>query len=267
MMYNSIMWKIISSVDKTHSLCECSGCHKQAILTTKYAKRSDNQTPDKVCSDCTRKKNVEKGVWKKHGGWNSPTWISWSDMRYRCNHPSAHNYKYYGAKGIRVCDRWSKPIIGFENFVKDMGERPAGCTLDRINSDGDYCPENCRWATAKEQAKDWEKIIEFNGEKHNEKDWSILLFGKNRETIVSRRLANGWSVKQALTTPVKVTQRSITYDGKTMSANKWGKKLGIKPATIIYRLNSGWSIKDTLTVPVNVKKRNNFARERAQSPR
>lgn len=212
--------------------------------------------PNKPCADCVRKNNIEKGIWNKHGGWKSPTWISWSDMRQRCMYPNAHNYKYYGAKGIKVCDRWAKPVIGFENFIKDMGERPDGCTLDRIDNNGDYCPENCRWATAREQAKDWEKIIEFNGESHNEKDWSILLFGKNRETIVSRRLTHGWSVEQALTTPVKTTKRSITYNGQTLSAQKWGQKMGVNPSTIIYRLNKGWSVEDALTTPVSTNKSN-----------
>jgi hypothetical protein len=76
------------------------------------------------------------------------TYKTWKEMRQRCYNPRKSNYRYYGKKGIRVCDRWKD----FCCFVADMGERPLSKTLDRINPDGDYTPDNCRWATPLEQA-------------------------------------------------------------------------------------------------------------------
>lgn len=68
-------------------------------------------------------------------------------MRDRCNYPTNGNYEWYGGRGISVCDRWAE----FSEFLADMGERPEGKTLDRIDPDGNYEPNNCRWATPKEQ--------------------------------------------------------------------------------------------------------------------
>ena len=84
------------------------------------------------------------------GGRRTPTYITWDSMIARCHRPS-HPYWYcYGGRDIQVCRRWRGPN-GFRNFLQDLGERPAGMTLDRIRVDGDYTPGNVRWATLKEQ--------------------------------------------------------------------------------------------------------------------
>lgn len=85
---------------------------------------------------------------------------SWKSMKDRCNLPKAPNYHLYGGRGITVCSQWIG-LEGFVNFIHDMGPRPIGHTLDRIDADGNYEPSNCRWATLKKQAQNRRKTPEY----------------------------------------------------------------------------------------------------------
>lgn len=77
-----------------------------------------------------------------------PEYSAWLAMRQRCYNPKSQRFKYYGGRGIKICSRW---LTSFDNFIEDMGRRPKGKSLDRIDVDGDYEPDNCRWATQTEQ--------------------------------------------------------------------------------------------------------------------
>lgn len=141
----------------------------------------------------------------KHGATRghakSAEYETWQGVLKRCTNPRSKSYRYYGGRGITVCDRW---LESFENFLADMGPRPAGKTLDRIDNNGSYCPENCRWATAKQQArnKGSNRLITWRGDTKTLVEWS-------EETGFSYRLLKqrirklGWPIERALTEPVR----------------------------------------------------------------
>lgn len=123
-----------------------------------------------------------------HGMWNShrAEYRCWQDMIQRCHNPSSRWFGSYGNRGIFVCDRWKE---SFENFIADMGKRPYGTSLDRIDNDGSYTPENCRWATIQQQNRNHRGclFIEHNGERKTLIEWSEET-GVNPKTIRSRYL-------------------------------------------------------------------------------
>lgn len=106
----------------------------------------------------------------------SPEWTAWNHMKRRCTNPNYHNYKNYGGRGITICERW---LNSFENFLADMGNKPTPShSLDRYpNNNGDYEPENCRWATPKEQSNNTKsnRIINHGGKSLTLTNWATEL--------------------------------------------------------------------------------------------
>ena len=131
-------------------LCMCACGNKKSVILNSLRSRKT------ISCGCARKESARKnGLTKKHGartGSVSPgtkrSYESWRAMNKRCNYNKYEGSHRYKGRGIKICKKWSE----FTNFYKDMGDRPKGLTLERVNNNGNYEPTNCKWATAKEQA-------------------------------------------------------------------------------------------------------------------
>lgn len=131
---------------------------------------------------------------KRHGLTDSPTWNSWASMLKRCTAKNHTHYMLYGGRGISVCDSWKS----FESFFADMGERPVGKTLDRIDPNGDYTKDNCRWATFREQTYNRRDAVRITigSETGNPVYWSKKT-GVSKSTIEWRH-KRGWPPEEAV---------------------------------------------------------------------
>lgn len=130
--------------------CDCGGTHEATGTTLRSGKCV-------TCKDCRKEHQAKRktihGCSYSDTFKGTPAYRSWIAMKARCYNPDSSSFKNYGARGIKVCDRWLEPDgKGFLNFLEDVGERPDGMTLDRIDSNEMYKPGNCKWSTYKEQA-------------------------------------------------------------------------------------------------------------------
>lgn len=143
---------------------------------------------------------------KTHGKNGTPIYRTWIGIKSRCLNTTDKDYKDYGGRGIGVCMEWKN---NFENFYRDMGEKPKGLTIDRIDVNRGYCKENCRWATIREQ-------------NHNKRNNHILIFNEKKDTITNwskkikipvstlqNRLLRGWSIEKTLTFPIQIHNKKI----------------------------------------------------------
>ena len=135
----------------------------------------------------------------EHGYSTTKMYECWADMKRRCNNKNHKNYHQYGGRGITIDPRWNS----FKNFLADMGPKPENLTIERVDNNGPYCKSNCRWASMKEQAnnKRTNVLITFKGETKTVSQWASEL-NMLAGTLYARIKDYGWSVEEALTTPV-----------------------------------------------------------------
>jgi hypothetical protein len=236
--------------------CLADGCGKEIEIPACQARSGNN----KSCGCVTNKlKSASK---TKHGTANSSVYGSYRAMLHRCYNTENAMYHRYGGRGIAVCDRWLGDQ-GPANFLADMGEKPSPQhTIERINNDGDYSLDNCRWATRAEQADNrcTTKHVAVEGRALSQSAWDRSL--GNGLNIVGDRIRRGWTHDEAVTTPVARHKYDITHGGRTMSMHAWELELGLGHGTIANRIKKlGWSVEQALTTPS--RKRQPLLRERS----
>jgi hypothetical protein len=234
--------------NKVKWLCQCS-CGNNTCVESYKLKSKHTQS----CGCIHKEQLVARNL--THGMSDFPEYSNWLHIRKRCNNPADPNYPDYGGRGITVCSAWDS----FEAFYKDMGPRPSPKhSIDRIDNNLGYSPENCRWATSGQQANNKRNnhLLTFRGKTMNIKNWAQEL-GVN-ERRLRTRLSAGWSAERALTEPVDTVRSQFVshpstaryeFNGANHTINEWAKTLGFKPATLYNRLERGWSIEKTLTTP------------------
>lgn len=186
-------WKLTlekTFIDKwsTKGIFKCD-CGKYTITAVTKVNIGHTKSCGCLNIEATKKSNTT------HGMRRTSIYRVWSNMKDRCLRGKNRYYKDYGGRGIKVCDKWLK----FEGFFEDMGEKPEGLTLDRIDNDGDYSKENCRWATKNQQANNCRSnlFIEYLGEKKTIGQVAILT-GIKYATLRKRIVELGWDINKAI---------------------------------------------------------------------
>lgn len=191
------------------------------------------------------------GKYERHGMSKTSAYSIWSSMHARCKNFNSPAFSNYGGRGIAVCDRWKS----FSAFYADMGEPPAGMTLERINNDFGYSPENCQWSTRTDQGRNKRNniIIEIDGVSKPLSSW-VEQEGAVSYATAHARLAKGWAPNEAVFTPI-VTDRRGIQRGRSIakSAPKFDADLaernGVSTATVFKRLRRGWRLEDAVSLP------------------
>lgn len=165
----------------------------------------------------------------------SRTWNSWRSMLSRCNNPKTNDYEHYGGRGISVCPAWYK----FENFLADMGERPLGHVLDRVKTDGDYTPDNCRWLTPSQscQNKRNNRVVTYCGARIVVAE-AARRMGVARSVLRARMVTLKWKDIDVSTLAFKPKTNPVwlILNGEKLCMRHAARRLGLKHQTFEARV-------------------------------
>lgn len=195
-----------------------------------------------------------------HGGTGTRLFVIWQGIKRRCNAKKGLNYKNYVLRGITICDEWKDNFKIFSDWAMLNGYNPNAkrgeCTIDRIDNNKGYSPDNCRWVNQTIQARNTRKnkLITYNGETHCISEWAEIL-NISPNTLYARIIIKKWDIEKALTQTTE-RRKLITYKGATKSIKEWADEYGLKFDTLHGRLfDFGWTIEEALTIPVGQKRK------------
>lgn len=221
-------------------LCKCD-CGNEKVVS------GGNLRAGTVSScGCIRKEQLQT-----HGESNTRLYNTWNAMKARCYNPKNNRYAIYGARGITVCHEWLDDFKAFSNWAYLNGYRDD-LTIDRIDNDKGYSPDNCRWVTNKAQSnnKRNNNVFTYMGETHTVAEWAEK-YGLDYHTLLARLRTSKWSYHDALTSPIRDSERLLELNGEVHNMAEWGRITGFGKEAIRSRLRLGWSVEDALTKPVN----------------
>jgi len=188
---------------KTKAVCLCACGNRKTLILAQVRSGAVRS-----CGCLKREVSSEHGKMnRKHGGASarSPEYRSWESMKARCMNKNDPVFPHYGGRGIRVHAEWA---VSFESFLRDMGARPRGTTLDRIDVNGDYAPENCRWADPVTQGRNKRnnQVVEYQGRVVTLMELSEMT-GQPYQRLNERIVRRGWDVDRAVNEPPRVNPR------------------------------------------------------------
>lgn len=190
-------WTVTGVAGKT-ATCFCT-CGTVGTVDTNNLKRGMSQSCGCLRRELARDRMSTHGASK-----TDPRYAIWANMIMRCENEKNPSYKFYGARGIQVCEQWHDFLI----FCADVGERPKGLQLDRIDNDGNYEPNNCTWVTPKQNSRNRRDshYLSLNGVRHTIVEWVEVLDVPERR--LRGRVSLGWSDEDILTKPPQKTNHS-----------------------------------------------------------
>ncbi len=194
----------IGCIKKKGSVWKClCDCGKTVEVLGTYLRRGDTKSCGCYHSDSVRRMMLT------HGKSKTRLYRVWAGIKNRCNNPNSSNYKYYGAQNITMCEEWEKSFEVFEKWALDSGydesAKPQVCTLDRIDNESGYSPDNCRWTDHTHQCNNQKsnRLFEYNGVIHTMAEWAKI-FKMNYSTLRAR-IRKGMNFEDAINKPTRHT--------------------------------------------------------------